>query len=152
MASQIAGRTGPNSFLNLPTEIRLQIYRHCLCRQEPFLLGLDNPHTRDVKPTKESGRRNVLVLSPKIYHEAIEVLYSCNRFQIHVKHGRTEYPYLLVYDSGLDMHKIKHMEIVLQCRDHPSQSDYCLHQLIEQKCIADPGPSTFSRAEIRTSN
>ena len=69
--------TQPTGLLNLPVEIRLEIYRYSLIRQEPIQLHIVRfyPDQRDPK------RHAVVLISRQLSEEALDVLYGENVFK-----------------------------------------------------------------------
>ena len=82
-------------FLQLPTEIRLSIYKLVLPYSE---YSVDPPRKNPV--TWYSGNAAILFVNRQCYQEAVEILYRDNFFAIYIRHPRQ--PRLPFYDSRAD--------------------------------------------------
>ena len=67
----------PTGFLDLPTEIRLQIYRYCLVSEDPIRL-----YVFEFKRSIPCYKNSLLLVSKKVGLEALDVLYGDNIFQL----------------------------------------------------------------------
>ena len=84
-------------FLQLPTEIRLSIYKLVLPYSE---YGVDVQPTFCNPVTWTPGNASILFVNRQVYQEAVEILYRDNFFAIYVRHPRQ--PRLPFYDSQAD--------------------------------------------------
>ena len=78
----------PTGFLNLPFEIRLQIYQHCLVFKNPVQVDFIfiDPY-RFEHPGICDKTKSLLLVSKLVGHEALDVLYGDNVFQIWLNGG-----------------------------------------------------------------
>ena len=100
----------PTGFLDLPLELRLQIYRYCLVRNDTidvdeFSYYYDSAEVRDDK-------KSLLLVSKKIGSEALDVLYGDNVFQIAL-HGRAGY-YLQHHFTEANRQKFRMIQVLLR--------------------------------------
>ena len=76
----------PTGFLDLPVEIRLQVYRSCLVREYPVdVIGYISIDRRVFPrlPVRDKNK-SLLLVSKKIGLEALDVLYGENEFMVHL--------------------------------------------------------------------
>jgi hypothetical protein len=76
----------PTGFLDIPLELRHQIYQHCLARPSPITV---NYLWNDILPGDRSGRhqKSLLLVCRKISEEALGVLYGDNVFRVDLNPG-----------------------------------------------------------------
>ena len=79
--------TTPTGFLDIPLELRRQIYQYCLVRPSPLTV---NYLWNDINPGGDIPRRHrksPLLVSQQISEEALEVLYGDNIFRVDLNPG-----------------------------------------------------------------
>jgi hypothetical protein len=102
---------GPIGLLDMPLEIRYQIYQDCLVRKSPV-----NIHHIFVHEYSFSERgigdkkKRLLLVSKKVGSEALEVLYGNNVFQVCL-HGEGGY-YLTRRFTEANIRRIRKMQVV----------------------------------------
>ena len=76
----------PTGFLDIPLELRRQIYQYCLVR--PSLLTV-NYLWNDIVPEDTFGRyqKSLLLMCRQISEEALDVLYGGNNFRVDLNPG-----------------------------------------------------------------
>jgi len=84
--------TRPTGLLGIPLEIRLEIYRYFLIRQEPIKLQFLTFHpnqwpSKDDNPLNAKRRTVVLLISRQLSEEALNVLYGENVFEVALHWG-----------------------------------------------------------------
>ncbi len=110
----------PTGFLDLPSELRLQIYRYCLVRSDPVVVY----HT-PIIPYRRSHwgsldeKTGLLLVSKKIGLEAIEVLYGDNIFQFSLHLWASQH--LKDYFTAANRRRIRKMQVLMQ----PHGIHYC---------------------------
>ena len=110
------------SFLDLPTELRLPIYRLVL----PYSI-CDEKH-KDTPVRWFPGQcPSILFVCRRTYQEAAEILYAENTFAIYIRHP--QWPRLPWNDSHRDLHSFAMMSSVKHFWAHPKQSKFPLPQL-----------------------
>ncbi|KAL9007754.1 MAG: hypothetical protein Q9173_007046 [Seirophora scorigena] len=78
---------GPLHLLNLPTEIRLEIYSYLLPNIPSYPTGISEPHTAhpaSLRSDSDPAQPAILFTCRKIYHEAIRLLYRNRRFDFDI--------------------------------------------------------------------
>jgi hypothetical protein len=109
----------PTRFLDIPLELRRQIYHYLLVREDPIIVKrlLGNPYT----PGQSQGlHSNILCVSKQINHEALEVLYGDNTFHVSLESGGfTSLDY--VFTSTIRL-QIRKLQLVIQDKDQVWQS------------------------------
>jgi hypothetical protein len=75
--------TQPTGLLDIPLEIRLEIYRYSLIRREPIKL-----HFLKFLPDRGGSKKHTVVLiSRQLSEEALDVLYGENVFEVRLHYG-----------------------------------------------------------------
>lgn len=102
----------PLGLLDIPLEIRRQIYQYCLVRRDPVILPIfiyeDTLSESGIRDAKNS----LLLVSKKVGFEALEVLYRDNVFQIDLHdEGRT---CLKRNFTEANMQKIRKIQFVMR--------------------------------------
>ena len=103
----------PVSFLDLPLELRRQIYQYCLVREDPI----------DIKPCLPRGT-SLLLVSKNVGSEALEVLYGDNIFKIDFREYSGDS--LQRHFTKANLQRIRKMQVVMI----PQPSPY--------PCMLDP--------------
>ena len=103
----------PIGFLDIPLEIRHQVYQYCLVRKDPV-----NVHHLfiDEYSFSEWGirdeKKSLLLVSTKIGFEASEVLYGDNVFKVQL-HGEGGYDLKRLFTEA-NIRRIRKMQVVMQ--------------------------------------
>lgn len=103
----------PTGFLDLPLELRLQIYRYCLVRSNPVLVRyvfIVSYRTSDWGIRDE--KKSLLLVSKKVGFEALEVLYGENVFQVDLYTGGQKYSQEHLAEANRQ--RIRKLEIVMR--------------------------------------
>lgn len=110
MNSQLSKPGSPIHFFDIPLEIRLQIYYHCLIHPYPIRVS-DLYRSRLAPPRNPSvRRRTVLLLCRQTYREAVELIYKYNTFQLSLWDNTT---YTVPSPTGgFEMSRVRHLELV----------------------------------------
>lgn len=85
--SSLPPASTPTGFLNIPLELRRQIYQECLVHPSPLTV---NYLWNDILPGGDTSRRyrkSLLLVSQQISEEALEVLYGNNIFRVDLNPG-----------------------------------------------------------------
>ena len=103
----------PTGFLDLPLEIRLQIYRYCLVRSNPVhvhYIYIDPYRFCDMGIHDE--KKSLLLVSKEVGTEALEILYGDNVFQVCLHGGAGGY--LRKNFTEANRRKIRIMQVLMQ--------------------------------------
>jgi hypothetical protein len=79
------------SFLDLPTEIRVQIYSAYFQHERPYKLPLIGPRYDCLDRSIENKNLSLLLVCKQIYREAVDILYEESSFQLNISDGGVEY-------------------------------------------------------------
>lgn len=141
-------------FFDLPLEIRLQIYYHCLVH--PYPVPISGLCLSRLAPARilSVRRRNILLLCRQTYNEAVEMIYKYNTFQLSSWDNAID-----TIDSptgGFEMSRIRHLELVAgdldfttYSRTIPSKHLYRRYLIIQLKDNRNP-LSQLYRSVLRT--
>ena len=113
------------SFLGLPFEIRLQIYRYCIFQKRiveivstlPFMIKRYDD-TLDLNDCiRNDNKNNLLLVSKQISEESLNVLYGENLFNIHL-HRDSEL-WLKKTLAGVNRRRIRYLTLVARPQNVP---------------------------------
>ncbi len=111
MNPQPSSQGSPTRFFDLPAEIRLQIYYHCLVHASPISISAMYPSKLAPPRTSTISRRTVLLLCRQTYHEAADLIYKYNNFQL--SFWDNEVDSAPSKSGGFDVSRVRHLELVL---------------------------------------
>ena len=118
MEKGAATEANPVGFLDLPPEIRVQIYRYCLVFKHAVHIGcLPITGHSLYKWRIRAMKKSLLLMSKQISSEALDVLYSENTFEV-ILHERASEK-LSRYIAAVNMPKIRRMQIVVSADGYP---------------------------------
>lgn len=103
----------PVGFLDMPLELRRQVYIYCLVRSAPITLDFlpTSKYHYSERAVKDEAK-SLLLVSRKIGHEAGDVLYSENVFEVHL-YG-DDGSRLKSNFSKANIQKIRKLQVVMQ--------------------------------------
>ena len=110
----------PVSFLDVPLEIRRQIYQYCLVKKDPVDIHhifADLFFSSDSLP--RDNKKSLLLVSKQVGSEALEILYGKNVFQLYLHNGWGGH-HLKGLFAGANIGRMRRMVFVIK----PHRIDY----------------------------